>query len=278
MSSTRVEQPQTQHQPADLPEPAYETRPFLKIRRAYGDVLAASRRKDIIHGLVEVDVTEARRLLRQRHAAGQDLSFTAFVMHAVARAVDADRILHAYRRRNRLILFADVDVNVQVETSVAGQQIVQSLLVRAANRKSVAELSAEIRAGQRAEAGAERRYRGTLAFLSLPRAVRRLLWRAVLAEPRWFKRLGGTVGMSSVGMFGAAGGWGVPVAPPTLMVTVGGIATKPRYHQGQLEPRELLALTISVDHAVVDGAPAARFAHRLAGLIEGCDGLREPER
>jgi hypothetical protein len=33
------------------------------------------------------------------------------VLHCVATAVDADRIVHAYRRRNRLVLFDDVDVS-----------------------------------------------------------------------------------------------------------------------------------------------------------------------
>jgi hypothetical protein len=53
------------------------------------------------------------------------------------------------------------------------------------------------------------------------------------------------------------------------MITVGGIATKPRYVDGNLEPRELLDIRISVDHAIVDGATAARFTRRrLAGLLE----------
>jgi pyruvate/2-oxoglutarate dehydrogenase complex dihydrolipoamide acyltransferase (E2) component len=253
---------------------SFQTRPFLKIRKAYLDVLAAGRRKNIIHGLIEVDVTEARRVLRQRDAAGDHLSFTAFLMHAVARAVDEDRILHAYRRRNQLILFDEVDVNTQIEVELADQKIVKSLLVRSANRKSVAELSTEIDGGLTTDPASERRYRGTLAFLSVPRPVRSLAWRAVMANPHWIKRFGGTVGMSSIGMFGPSGGWGIPIAPPTLMVTVGGIATKPRYVNGTLEPRELLDITISVDHDIVDGAPAARFARRLAELAERADALR----
>jgi chloramphenicol O-acetyltransferase len=40
-------------------------------------------------------VTNAHRRLRQCEAAGEDLSFTAFLIHAVARAVDEDRIMHA---------------------------------------------------------------------------------------------------------------------------------------------------------------------------------------
>ena len=50
-------------------------------------------------------------------------------------------------------------------------------------------------------------------------------------------------------------------------------ATKPRYIDGQVQPREMLDLTISVDHEVVDGAPATRFARRLAELVEQADGL-----
>jgi hypothetical protein len=98
----------------------YRTRPFLKIRRAYGDMLHATRRKNIIHGLIEVDVTAPRPILSRRRDAGADLSFTAFVMHAVAQAVAEDPILHAYRRRRRLIMFDDVDVNTQIETTLSG--------------------------------------------------------------------------------------------------------------------------------------------------------------
>ncbi len=63
--------------------PPAEVRPFLPVRRAYLDVLAEGRRKHLIHGLIEIDVTKARRALRSRAATGQPLSFTALVMHAV---------------------------------------------------------------------------------------------------------------------------------------------------------------------------------------------------
>jgi hypothetical protein len=45
---------------------------------------------------------------------------------------------------------------------------------------------------------------------------------------------------------------------------------------GRVVGREYLSLTISVDHEVVDGAPAARFTRRLNELIEsgyGLDGI-----
>jgi pyruvate/2-oxoglutarate dehydrogenase complex dihydrolipoamide acyltransferase (E2) component len=40
-----------------------------------------------------------------------------------------------------------------------------------------------------------------------------------------------------------------------------------------LVTREVLDLTISVDHDIVDGAPAARFVRRLREAIEAGDGL-----
>jgi pyruvate/2-oxoglutarate dehydrogenase complex dihydrolipoamide acyltransferase (E2) component len=252
---------------------AAQVRPFLPVRRAYIDVLAEGRRKHLIHGLVEIDVTDPRRALRSRAKTGQSLSFTAFVMHAVARAVAEDRVLQAYRRRNKLVLFDDVDINTQIEGAVAGQKIVKSLLVRAANRKTVDQITAEIRAGQRGQPADSRRYRGTLTFARIPRPLRAVMWRLVMARPELVKRFGGTVAVSSIGMFGPGGGWGIPISPSTLMITVGGIVTKPRYIDGVLVPRELLDLTITVDHAIVDGATAARFARRLTELLESADSV-----
>lgn len=42
---------------------------------------------------------------------------------------------------------------------------------------------------------------------------------------------------------------------------------------GRIEIREYLSLTLSFNHDVIDGAPAARFAQRLKELIESAYGL-----
>ncbi|HSJ46354.1 MAG TPA: 2-oxo acid dehydrogenase subunit E2 [Euzebyales bacterium] len=74
------------------------------------------------------------------------------------------------------------------------------------------------------------------------------------------------VGISSLGMFDA-GGWGIPLSPMTLMVTVGGILHRPAFVDGELQERQLPPLTLSFDHAVVDGALAARFSATLSRLF-----------
>lgn len=254
----------------------YEVRRFPKVRRAYIDVLREGHRRHIIHGLVEVDVADARQRIRETaHAGGTRLSFTGFVVACVAKAVDENPMMHAHRwGRSRLVLFADVDVNLQLEqVGQDGTRVVQSRILRAANRKTVPQISTEIREAQAISDADRHRYRGTLWLVRLPRFIRSLIWRAVMRRPWWTKRFGGTIAVSSVGMFGSSLGWGIPLTPAPLMVTVGGIGPRPVVVDETVEARDHLSLTISVDHDIIDGAPAARFVKRLRELIEGCHGL-----
>jgi pyruvate/2-oxoglutarate dehydrogenase complex dihydrolipoamide acyltransferase (E2) component len=79
--------------------------------------------------------------------------------------------------------------------------------------------------------------------------------------------------VTAVGMFGRGSGWGIPVAEPTLSITLGGIAEKPGVVDGQIAIRDYLCMTLSFDHSIVDGVPAARFTGRLKDLIESGYGL-----
>ena len=58
------------------------------------------------------------------------------------------------------------------------------------------------------------------------------------------------------------------VIPSSAGDAVGGIVHRPAFVDGELHERQLLPLTLSFDHAVVDGAPAARFAATLRRLFE----------
>lgn len=259
---------------------AHQVREFPKIRRAYVDVLREGHRRHIIHGLVEVDVTEARAVMREQPSeeANRPLSFTGFLVACIGRAVDENRMLHAHRwGRRKLVLFEEVDVNLQLEQiDDESNRIVQSRIVRATNHKTVEEISAEIREAQQVGEADRRRMKGTLWLVSLPGFIRNVIWRLVMRRPWWTKRFGGTVAVSSVGMFGSSLGWGIPITPSTLMVTVGGIGVRPVLVDEAVVNREHLSLTISVDHDIIDGAPAARFVERLRQLVEEAHGLDRP--
>ena len=83
----------------------------------------------------------------------------------------------------------------------------------------------------------------------------------------------GTVGVSSIGMFGKFPGWAIPLGIPATLIVVGGLNQKPGVVKGKIEIREYLNLTITVDHDLVDGGPLARFVSLLTELMENGFGL-----
>jgi len=252
--------------------------PFPRRRLGTVDYMRMAGRRSVVHGLVEIDVTEARRRLDALETeSGERLSFTAFLTHCLARAIDEHPGVNAYRDwRGRLVTFDDVDVNVLIETSVDGDSLGVPHVIRAANRRSVRSVHDEIRRVQRdPDAGAQSPW-ASLA-MRLPGVVRRQVWRLPRLFPRRWKRLAGTVAVTSVGMFGTRGGWAITPTNYTLQLSVGGIATKPGVVDDDAEPRKVLHVTVSFDHDVVDGAPAARFVQRFADLVEECHGLDEAD-
>lgn len=261
--------------------PDYEVKPFPLSRRLVVDTGRLGRRRHRILGLVEVDVSEARRRIRQhKEETGESLSFTAFVLVCLGRAIDRNKYFHA--RRNlwgRLILFDEVDCTTLIEIDLDGQKFPLAHVVRAINRRSLRSIHEEIRAVQADPAQSDSlqlpRWLMT-GFLLLPAPLRDLFYQTMARLPRAFKRQAGTVMVSAVGMFGEGGGWGIGSGSAyTTSLLLGGIAEKPVFVAGQVEAREILNLTIELDHDIIDGAPASRFVARLKALLEEAEALGE---
>jgi len=222
------------------------------------------------HGLVQCDATDSRAFVE-----AADLSFTAFIVAAVGRAAAAHPEVHAYRNwRGRLALHDYVDVATLVEVARPGQSsFPMAHLIRDADIRSPAELSAELRSIQ----GDVTRSRSGRLFSTAAPVVGRIpgamaLFYLLAARSMRMRRMTGTVSVTSIGMFGGGGGFGI--AHPTvqtLTVLVGGMSLRPWLHKGEIVPRTILDLTVSIDHNVVDGAPAARFVADLRRMIESPD-------
>jgi hypothetical protein len=248
----------------------HETMPLPPLQRQMVDWLELMSRRHMIHALIELDVTDTRRAIRAaRGAAGAPLSLTAYVIACLARAIGENKLMHAYRRGRRLILFADVDVTTLIEQSVDGQQIPVPHIIRAANRRTAWAIQREIDAARVAPPLTNRQARWLPLWLVLPAPLRRFAWSRLLGDPFRRKRLTGTTVVTAVGMFGSGTGWGIPLTPHTLCLTLGGVTRKQVTVGGQTEQREYLCATISADHDLIDGAPLARFIHRLKGLVQG---------
>jgi pyruvate/2-oxoglutarate dehydrogenase complex dihydrolipoamide acyltransferase (E2) component len=249
----------------------YQEVPYTKVRRLEAIAYRSVQYKPMIHGLIEVDVTKARARLREYKAStGESLSFTAFLIACLAKAVDEHKVVQAYRKGSkRLVIFDEVDVYIPIERDVAGEKQIMPSLIRAANRKTLREIHQEIRAAQVQDVAKVWEGFNAIHWPWLPlRLVFLLMVWLAQRSPQMWKKYRGTVGMTAVGMFGKGAGWGIPLPSHSLWVTVGGIDKKPGAVDGQIAIRDYLSLTISFDHETIDGAPAARFTGRLKELIE----------
>lgn len=252
----------------------YTIESIPKMRRFTLDAGYLGRRRHIVHGLIEVDVTTARKYIKHREIkTGEKLSFTAFVIFCLSKAIEKNPHMHAYRNwRNQLIIFEDVNINSMVEIERDGRKIPIPHIFKAVNRKSYVDIHNEIRSTQKNPRQTEES-NFMERFLFLPAFIRRMFYWVVLRIPHLLRNYSSSVMVTAVGMFGQGGGWGITMPNFTLTVTVGGIEKKPGVVEDRIEIREYLDLTISIDHDVVDGAPMVRFVNYFRERIESGDGL-----
>ncbi len=240
------------------------------------DIGQLGRRRHHVKALLECDVTDLQKIIRQKKEQGQtDLSFTAWMLRCMALALDEHREVHALPSgRRKLLVFDEVDISLMVEKKTGDKKVPVPFVLRGAQQKTVAQIWGEIEAVKQADMDRERQQYdhaksiGSKLFLALPQRLRLVIWRLMLSNPRRVKKMMGTSLFTSVGMFGKVAGWAIPCSIHPVTFTLGAITPKPRYIDGMLAERSILHMTILVDHDVVDGAPAARFMAALNELIE----------
>ncbi|HLS34252.1 MAG TPA: dihydrolipoamide acetyltransferase family protein [Brevibacterium sp.] len=79
---------------------------------------------------------------------------------------------------------------------------------------------------------------------------------------------GGTITLTNVGVFGVD--WGTPIINPgeSAIVAAGRVQRRPWVVDDAVVPREVMTLTASADHRVVDGEAISRFLRDIADVLE----------
>lgn len=252
-------------------------------RRVWINTLDLSWTPHTIYGLLEVDVTIPRKIIaNHKELTGETLSFAGFLTLCLARTVDEDKSIQAYRKGDKhLILFEDVNVGLMIERKVGEKAGLMGYVIQGANRKSFREIHDEIRRVQSEPVppgkGMPKWFRSIMLWpWPLSKLVIALLRVNARRDPTIAVSMGGTVSITSVGMFsGGHSGWGLSPTLNSLGLVVGSISWKPAVVDGRIEPREILNLTVTFNHDIVDGGPATRFVRRLVELIESGYGLNE---
>lgn len=196
------------------------------------------------------------------------MTWTGFVIATLARAVVRHPEVNARKAGNRILFFDRVDVGATVERQWEGRRVLDVVTIPDADRKSCAEIS-ELLHEFKYGPGSPQPLSGVTAWIvRLPGPLRRTAIRAVATRPRVAATFGPAVGVTSIGMFSSGWGWAIPLAPLTVIATVGGVVDRPVVHDGRIAARPMLPLTMTFDHAVIDGAPAARFTETFRTLAE----------
>lgn len=184
----------------------------------------------------EADVT-AMVARRQRLATEFALTYTDLLIEAVAKALRVHRRLNATASADAVQEHDSVDVGMAV--ALDDGLIVP--IIRSADTKSLRQIAVE---SQRL---AEQARNGTLSVDDVG---------------------GGTFTITNLGMYGIDSFTPILHTPQVAILGVGRIVEKPAVHAGQIVPRAMLTLSLTFDHRIVDGAPAAAFLRQVVETLQ----------
>jgi len=105
-------------------------------------------------------------------------------------------------------------------------------------------------------------------LLDIARATRDLVVRTRAGKVQPDELTGGTFTLSNLGMFDIDGFTPIINFPEAAILGVGRIKDRPAVFNGEICVRKLMWLSLTFDHRLVDGAPAARFLQYVKDLIE----------
>jgi pyruvate dehydrogenase E2 component (dihydrolipoamide acetyltransferase) len=225
------------------PTPAVEQ--LSRVRRITADRMAASAQATArVTLFLEADFSEAARFRAQlqpefARVGVEKLPWDAIIAKAAGLALHEHPNVQAQWLEGQGIQRPE-GVHVGIAVALEPEGLVVPVL-RDAHARSLRELAADLVAlADRARAG-----------------------RLSPAEMQ-----GGTFTITNLGAYRVDGFTPIVNPPETAILGVGRIADKPIVVEGRVEPRTMCTLSLSFDHRVVDGAPAAAFLARLAELLE----------
>ena len=267
-----------------MPENQFSEVPYPPSRRLTFDLGKIGLAKHHVKALLEVDVTEARQRIRQNRRNGAKVPFFIWLIKVVADCVALHPAVAGMNlaRSNKVLVFSDVDISVVVEKDVNGVRVPLPYVIRKADQKTLYQIHDEIEKAKSQIVENEGNYvlgegyspAGMRLFVHLPQWLRLFLMQiVVLNNPRRAKSTMGNVMITTAGLIGHPHGWIIPFSMHPLCFALGSITEQAVVHKGEIQKREILHMTILIDHEVIDGMPAARFVDDLVKKIETGAGL-----
>lgn len=187
---------------------------------------------------IEIDMDNTMSARESINAVtGSKVSFNDFVVKAAAAS------LRQHPKVNSSWLGDKIRINhhVHIGVAVAVEEGLLVPVVRFADSKTLREINAEVK---------------TLAQKAKDKKLQPAEWE------------GNTFTISNLGMFGIDEFTAIINPPDACILAVGGIQQKPVVKNNQIVVGNVMKVTLSCDHRVVDGATGSEFLRTLKGLLE----------
>ncbi len=218
----------------------YELEELTQIRKVIAERLQASK-MSIPHYYIteEVYVDRLIDLRNQLKEMGMKVTYNDFILRATALALRRHPVINSGydSKNNKIIRFKTIDISLAV--SIPDGLITP--IIPHADYKDLNQLS------QEAKDLAKRAKENKLS-------------------PEEYQ--GGSFTVSNLGMFGIHSFQGVINPPQAAILSVGGIKEKAVVENGMVKGGNVLYLTGSFDHRVIDGADGAQFLHTCKKYLE----------
>jgi pyruvate dehydrogenase E2 component (dihydrolipoamide acetyltransferase) len=218
----------------------YRDEPSSEIRRTIARRLVTSI-GPVPHFFLtnEIEMDRAAEMRRGINALDPDLKISindiiikvvasALVQHTAVNASFQDKFIRYYEH-------ADIGVAVAIEDGLI------TPVIRSADQKSLSEIASEVR--EMAERARSRKL-----------------------KPEEYT--GATFSISNLGMFGIDEFTAVINPPEGGILAVGAMATKPVVRDNEIVVRQMMRVTMSCDHRVIDGATGAKFLQTVKKILE----------
>jgi len=245
-------QPKAAPAPQGFPRAVEPARFQQAAASAYRDEPASEIRKTIAKRLVtslgpvphfflttEIEMDRAAEMRRGINALDPDLKISindvivkvtaaALMQHPEVNASFQEKFVRYYEH-------ADIGVAVAIEEGLI------TPVVRAADQKSLSEIAAE---------------------------VRELAERARSRKLKPEEYTGASFSISNLGMFGIDEFTAVINPPEGAILAVGAMSAKPVVRDNEIVIRQMMRVTMSCDHRVIDGATGAKFLQTFKKILE----------
>ncbi len=221
------------------PSSGYQDTPISQMRKTIAKRLSESKfTAPHFYLTMSVDMDAAIEARQALNATGDHkISFNDLVVKAVAKGLKKHPAVNSAWLGD--VIRTNYDVHVGVAVAVEDGLLVP--VVRHADAKSLTQISAEVK---------------DFAQRAKTKKLQPMDWE------------GNTFTISNLGMFGIDQFTAIVNPPDSCILAVGGIQSVPVVKNGQVVPGNIMKLTLSCDHRVVDGATGSAFLNSVKAFLE----------